>query len=107
MRLLIDLPLHSILTGDRNWKTVRAEIIPDLAPHMAELMTFAVHRRPEGEWGEGWWRVSNVETGCCIGAADGPTRADALRQARDYLAKKTLQDARRQWRAFKPNSSLS
>ena len=59
-RVIIDLPLHwdGVLGG----KVIKAEIV-DIAPHLAHVATFAIHRDPSMIV---WWQVSNVETGCSV-----------------------------------------
>jgi len=60
-RVVIDLPIDWSYGKGGVWKTVKAEIV-DIAPHLAHLMTFAVHRHPILET----WQVSNVETGFSV-----------------------------------------
>lgn len=82
MKCVIDLPLDC--GGWGRLKDVQAEIV-DVAPHLASIATFAVHENP-WEYLSCKWRVSNVETGFCVGQAYAGTREDAIRKARKFLA---------------------
>lgn len=95
--LVIDLPLASGYPGRRDGPVVPAEIVPGIAPHLALVATFAVHESADYAAGgllrlceDYRWRVSNVETGAAVSAADAPTRAAAIARARAFLASKTL-----------------
>lgn len=70
-----------------HWEPVEAEIV-DVAPHLAMVATFAVHRLP---WNARWWRISNVETGCCIPCASR-SRSLTIASARNHLAGKAVSD---------------
>lgn len=73
----LDLPL---LGWDGTYfATVPATIIHDIAPHLAHVATFAVHR------GDGLWHVSHVETGMRIGVL-WQLQKDAIDEARALLA---------------------
>ena len=85
----IDLPLSTQL----GWKVVTAEIV-DVAPHLAGVLTFAIHKQsrltrivPNG------YQISNLETGRSLGWADAPSRAECLKNAKWYLSGKTVADA--------------
>jgi hypothetical protein len=95
----IDLPLHSHFTGERGYKVVEAHIV-DVAPHLAHVATFAVHRI--GWEGNGEYRLSNVETGCAISACDHNDPTEVERLARKYLADKTVGQACKAMAKFKP-----
>lgn len=85
------------------WANVEAEILFDLAPHVASVATFMLHLDPSSLFGR--WNVSSVETGLWV--AHGDSRREALKKARDRLAKKTDQDFLRAYRkAFKLNKQL-
>ena len=72
----LDLPL---LGWDGTYlATVPATIIHDIAPHLAHVATFAVHR------GDGLWLVSHVETGMRIGLL-WQQQKDAINNARTVL----------------------
>lgn len=73
----LDLPL---LGWDGTYdETVPATIIHDIAPHLAHVATFAVHR-----WRNNLWRVSHVETGMRIGLL-WQQQKDAIDNARTVL----------------------
>ena len=76
--------------NDFGWRSevVCAEIV-DVAPHLAHVGTFAVHRNVIDPH-LSTWRCSNVETGFCIRAADADSRDACIRNAREYLADKTV-----------------
>ena len=79
----IDLPVYDTTTQSFS-ETVRAEIV-DIAPHLAHVATFAVHRSPFGEYG---FRVSNVETGASVNTFCD-SRKQAIELARQRLAAET------------------
>lgn len=60
---------------------VEGEIL-DIAPHLAMVATFIVHKAALGDWRD--WIVSNVETGASV--ASGRTRARAIKEASEKLA---------------------
>ena len=81
-----------IVSQDKKWLAdIEGEIV-DVAPHLAHLMTFAIH-----DDGYGGWQVSNVETGSRVGYADW-SRKLAIGATRTLLADKTDADARRAYR---------
>ena len=83
----IDLPLHTT----SGWITLSAEIV-DVAPHVADIATFAIHRQTEAiRFLPHGWSISNVETGFSARACDAVSRADCLRKARQYLGSKSRQ----------------
>jgi hypothetical protein len=79
---IIDLPLFDRYESNRDWVVVSAKIV-DVAPHLANVATFAAHK-----W-HGAWRITNVETGCFV-ATQG---IKSLRHAFDFCAH-FLADAR-------------
>ena len=82
----------SIVNWAKTWHAdVEGEIV-DVAPHLAHLMTFAIH-----DDGYGRWQFSNVETGYRVGYAR-KTKKLAIKAARTLLAGKTDADARRAYR---------
>ena len=77
----IDLPVCIFEQRD---KVVKAKIV-DVAPHLAHIMTFAVHRQKFLL--DDCWRVSNVETGFCVKhELDGETMDEAITNCRKYLS---------------------
>lgn len=87
MTVKLDLPLCDRHTGGRRTIIVEAAVV-DVAPHLAHVATFAIHR---AHW-VGSWRISNVESGCCIRACDRETRAATIAAAIQYLALKSEED---------------
>lgn len=69
------------------WYSVDAELVHDIAPHLAHIATFAVH---QVSWTDGW-RCSHVETGFRVGNWYD-TRDAAIEAARIVLAAKTPAD---------------
>jgi len=101
-RVFIDIPL-AWLPSDFA-PCVRAEIV-DVAPHLASVATFAVHRH---KFGRGW-RVSNVETGGYVDVGVQLTRDDAIDAATAKLSRftsaqvaKRMASANRKWWSDKP-----
>lgn len=80
----INLPLYD--NGTKSYDTVVNADIVDIAPHLASLATFAVHRSPWPE--EPGWCVTNVETGSAV-VTRCTSRTEAVEMARDRLAQKT------------------
>ena len=68
------------------WREVEAELLPDLAPHLAEVATFAAHRCTDNLW----WVVANVETGMRV--SYDLKRHHAVSVAKATLLNKTLED---------------
>ena len=54
--------------------------IVDVAPHLASIATFCVYRRFAG------WKITNLETGQCVGSETFSHRRDALINAQKYLS---------------------
>jgi hypothetical protein len=73
---------------ERRFIPVEADLLPEIAPHLADVATWAVHRGVETD--RLWWMVSNVETG--FFATYDADRAQAIRRARDLLAEKTQEE---------------
>lgn len=79
MKVVIDLPVAMFKwrIGQPNaiyFACVRAEIV-DVAPHLADIASFAAHR------GDGGYRITNIETGELV--ASGKSMLGALLAA-DY-----------------------
>lgn len=66
------------------WYSVDAELVHDIAPHLAHVATFAVHRVPH-------WQSTHVETGFRVGSWYD-TRDAAIDATRIVLATKTPAD---------------
>lgn len=73
---------------------VDGEIID--VPHLAMVATFIVHKAAPGDWHD--WKVSNVETGASV--AWGHTRGEAIKQAREKLAKNDEKSILQEYRKF-------
>lgn len=63
---------------------VEGEIL-DIAPHLAHVGTFIVHRPAKGDWYHGW-KVTHLESGFCAGQGK-PTRKEAIDAATVSLSK--------------------
>ena len=101
-RVFIDLPLAWAPLSFT--PCVKAEIV-DVAPHLASVASFAVHR----DAFRYWWRVSNVETGGNIDVGLQLTREDAIAAATAKLSRftsaqvaKRMASANRKWWSDKP-----
>jgi hypothetical protein len=75
------------------WADVEAEMLFDIAPHVAEVASFMVHSDPRSFFR---WNVSNVETGLWV--AHGQSRAEAIKNAKARLADKTPTDFQKAYR---------
>lgn len=71
MKITLSVPIKN----PNAFVDVEAELLFDLAPHLAEVATFAVNKAPDSF---GWY-VSNVETGLWV--ASHYKRAPAIRLA--------------------------
>lgn len=78
MKIELTLPL---ISGDDI--TVEAELLPNIAPHLARVSTYALHRVPYWKG----WSVSSVETGHYV--SKDLTRAGAIKKAAQRLSDKT------------------
>lgn len=85
----LDLPLTS-WDGEHSG-VAPATIIHDIAPHLAHVATFAVHRGP-GDGERKHWQCTHVETGLGVGHIWHKTRESAIDAARIVLATKTPAD---------------
>jgi hypothetical protein len=72
---------------------VEATLLPDLAPHLAEVASFVVHITPHHI---DHWTVANLETGLHI--AKDESRAKAIRKARERLKGQTVEGVIRAYR---------
>lgn len=82
----IDLPLA--MEWGETWVSAEAEILFDIAPHLAHLGTFAVHVEPHYRR----WNVSNVETGLFIARSKNLNDRNAvIKKARGVLSRTTPQ----------------
>ena len=77
----LDLPILNYWGGEY-FATVPATIIHDVAPHLAHMATFAVHR---STYVPDLWIVSHVETGGRIGPSER-RRQDTIDNAIALLA---------------------
>ncbi len=91
----IDLPL-SHMSGDRNWIVVKAKIV-DVAPHLAGVATFAVHKTAPFY---GRWRITNVETGACISECDADSKEVCVMNAILFLEDKTPKQIEARYREW-------
>lgn len=78
MNITLQVPMDTGIYMD-----VEAVLLFDIAPHLAHVATFAVHRDPM--WDR--WNVTNVETGLYVTRDEH--RAGAIQKARERLAKAT------------------
>lgn len=77
----------------KDFAPVTATLLPDLAPHLASVATFAVHQSPAIAGGFAWgYSVSNVETGLGVSQLCR-TPENAIDVARRILKTKTEADA--------------
>jgi hypothetical protein len=83
-RTHITLPLKT----SYGWQNVDAWIIPNIAPHLATIATFAAHKPVSEQY---HWKISNVETGMSITGPYG-SMAAAVRAGRKRLSSKTVAD---------------
>jgi len=74
---------------------VEGEII-DIAPHLAHVATFIVHKAAPEDWHD--WKVSNVETGASV--AIGSTRNQAIKNAEKKLAINDQESILKAYRKF-------
>lgn len=93
----IDLPLD---WRDVPAPVVRAELVPEIAPHLASVFTPAVHRAPPGMQHWGAWQVSDVETGQRVGRSYS-TRCKCLINVAVYLGDKTVADITKAHRRYR------
>ena len=90
---------------NEGWREVQAEIV-DVAPHLANVLTFAMYRNPPGSLRSGRWSIGNVETGLHIRTAE--TRREVVAKARSFLADKTVRIAERALRKeIKKNGQIA
>lgn len=69
-----------------HWEDVDAELLPDIAPHLAGIATFAVHRGARAD--KHWWMVTNLETGLLV--THSIWKETAIELAANKLATKTV-----------------
>ena len=83
--VVIDLPINWNTLPC--WRIVSAEIV-EVAPHLANIASFAVHKNPDQTW-RGEWEVSNIETGFRV--CYGDSREEAIKNATQVCATKSVQ----------------
>lgn len=71
------------------WYSVDAELVHDIAPHLAHVATFAVHRL---QGSRDYWQCTHVETGLLAGNLFHASRDAAIEATRIVLATKTPAD---------------
>lgn len=69
---------------------VRAEIVHDIAPHLASVATFAVHENVDAYALERRYRVSCVEVGGKVDGSDGATKKESIAKAKQILLNKSV-----------------
>lgn len=84
----------------RGTATVTAELLPDLAPHLAAVASFAMHEEPGCSLMQ--WKVSNIETGLKVSV--GLTPEEAIWIAKQQLASKTVEDILDAYRKAPPTA---
>lgn len=87
------LPLTTVFIGEESPErgavvTVEAALLPDIAPHLASVASFALHENHGFSLHR--WEVSNIETGLKVGA--GMELGDAIARAELELRHKTVED---------------
>jgi hypothetical protein len=82
--LKITLPVAIGYNAFSDFADVQAELLFDMAPHLADVATFALHKDPPLKW---QWTVSNVETGLFV--TRETSKRLALRKAKLKLASQT------------------
>lgn len=88
MNILFSIPLDTGLFVE-----VDAELLPDLAPHLADVATFAVHLTPNRL---DHWSVTNLETGLHI--TKDSSKAMAIKRAQMLLSYQTHEKVERAYR---------
>ena len=82
MKITLSVPMVPL--SEYGFFDVEAELLFYIAPHLAHMATFAIHKAPYlGET----WHVSNVETGCRV--TEDMSRAKAIKKAADILKRKS------------------
>ena len=76
---------------------VNAQLLFDLAPHLAGIATFAVH---QDAWFPSIWNVTHIESGLAV-VHSKPTKMQAIKNAKHILANKTVGDVMRGMRKSK------
>lgn len=87
----MEIKLPAAIKG--GYELVNATLLYDIAPHLAHIATFAVHRCIKSEptfLYKNQWFVTNVETGFNI--AWDRTKAGAIRKSAIVLANKSEKD---------------
>lgn len=96
----IEIALPLALPPKYPQETASAVLLHDIAPHLASVATFAIHRGAKSDpFYRSWWFVSNVETGGSVAYA--PSRNEALDKAAELLATKTTADILRGYRKLR------
>lgn len=81
---------------ETGFEDVAAELL-DIAPHLAAVGSFAVHKAvPSDSTYAGWWFVTNIETGCWV--SYDKQRTTAIRKAQERLKEKTPESVLRAYR---------
>lgn len=72
-------------------EAVEAKLLYDIAPHLADVATFALHKGAKQDaLYRRWWFVSNVETGCRV--AHAIAKDEAMLNAMAILSRKRPED---------------
>ena len=88
----IDLPISVCKDGVLARVFVTAELVPEIAPHLASVASFAVHLVVDYPPIPDGWRVSNIETGLRVSGHTGhTTKTAAIEMARRRLADVTIE----------------
>lgn len=82
-------------------RNVDAELLPELAPHLAFVATFTVHQSQYCISAGTLWQITNVESGRRIGHFY-KTKAKAIADARTILSAKTEESFISAYRKCKP-----
>ena len=88
MKTVIDVPIADQFEGA--FRYITGEIV-DVAPHLADVLTFALHRNPYDRGARPRWQVTMIENGYRVGSFYG-TRRECLAAVTARAATKTIAD---------------
>ena len=91
MKIQLPIDWEKGYGGGREWLVVPAEIVFNIAPHLANIATFAVHKTPNYFGYRGGYQITNVETGFRVGEDRQKSKAIAIAKAKNILATITTQ----------------
>ena len=91
MKIQLPIDWEEGYGGGREWLVVPAEIVFDIAPHLASVATFAVHKTPPYYGRSGGYQITNVETGFRVGESRQKSKAAAISTAKKKMTIITVQ----------------